>query len=234
MTPATVIPLAVHGASEAVARKPCSEDGIVRIAFVGRFVRAKGPTDLLDAITRVLRRNAGLRLCVELVGNINLSDSIVLDEVRNAARDIKARFGGQVTIRIAGDASELEKQRILREADLFVLPTYHEGFCIPILEALSNGCRIITYDNSNTAAVSGGLAELVATGDREALSAAMEKVIHEVLSTHWQTNEQEGYLKYAGRAWQYSRRFRPEKAQERFLSFVREIQNDRVLVGNVA
>jgi glycosyltransferase involved in cell wall biosynthesis len=234
VTPATVIPLAVHGASEAPARKPSSEDGIIRIAFVGRFVRAKGPTDLLDAITGVLRRNAGLRLCIELVGNTNLSDSVVLDEVGNMAKDIKACFGGQVTIRIVGDAREPEKQRILREADLFVLPTYHEGFCIPILEALSNGCRIITYDNSNTAAISGGLAELVATGDREALSAAIEKVVHEVLSTNWQTIEQDGYAKYAERAWRYSRQFCPEIAQERFLSFIREIQNDRVLVGNVA
>jgi glycosyltransferase involved in cell wall biosynthesis len=175
-----------------------------------------------------------LRLCIELVGNILLSDEIVLDEIKNAAKDIKACFGGQATIRIVGDASEYEKQRILREADLFVLPTYHEGFCIPILEALSNGCRIVAYDNSNTTAISGGLAELVATGDREALSAAIEEVIHEVLSTNWQTNKQAGYAKYAERAWEYSRQFCPEIAQQRFLSIISEIHNGRVLVGNVA
>jgi glycogen synthase len=234
VTPATVIPLAVHGARAAPARKPSFEDSIIRIAFVGRFVRSKGPTELLDAITGLLRRNAGLLLSIELVGNISLSDSVVLAEVRKMAEDIKACFGGRATIRIVGDARESEKERILGEADLFVLPTYHEGFCIPILEALSNACRIIAYDNSNTTVISGGLAKLVATGDREALSAAIEEVIHEVLSPIWQTTGQDGYANYAERAWRHSRQYYPDMSRERFLSFIREFRNDRVLVGNVA
>jgi glycogen synthase len=234
VTPATVIPLAVHGASAAPARKPSFEDSIIRIAFIGRFVRSKGPTELLAAIIAVLRRNSGLRLRIELIGNISLSDSVVLDEIRNAAKEIKACFGERIFIRIVADARDLEKQAILRDADLFALPTYHEGFCVPILEALSNGCRVIAYENSNTAAISGGLASLVATGDREALSAAIEEAIHQVLSTNWKTDERDGYAGYAERAWRYSRRFRPEMAQERFLSFIRKIQNDRVLLGGVA
>ena len=48
-----------------------------------------------------------------------------------------------------------------RDAGVFVLPTRHEGFCVPIVEALAAGCKVIACDNSNTPAVTGGLASLV-------------------------------------------------------------------------
>ena len=44
---------------------------------------------------------------------------------------------------------------------------------MPVLEALASGCKVISYDNSNLPAISGGLAQLVPTGDVAALAAAI-------------------------------------------------------------
>ena len=94
-----------------------------------------------------------------------------------------------------GDASETEKWRLLGEADIFVLPTHHEGFCVPIVEALVSGCRVIAYDNSNVTSISGGLGTLVLTGDVRALSDAIARTVGDVSSAAWVSDG--GYGTYA-------------------------------------
>jgi glycosyltransferase involved in cell wall biosynthesis len=219
-TPAVVLPVAVHGIGEAPSRKPSALDGVVRIAFVGRFVRSKGPTELLEALAGMLQRASQFRVRLDMVGNISFSDKTILGRVREMADSIIARFQKRVTIQIVGDASEEEKLGILRKADLFVLPTYHEGFCSTIPEALANGCRVITYDNSNTPAICGGLARLTKTGDRAALSKAIEDTITEMLSPSWHAYGPEGYDNYAQEAWEYAQQFSPEATKRRFLDFI--------------
>jgi glycosyltransferase involved in cell wall biosynthesis len=221
-TPAVVLPVAVHGIDEAPLRKPSVLDGVVRISFVGRFVRSKGPTELLEALAGVLERASELKVRLDMVGNISFSDKTILGHVRSLADAIVARFQGRVEIQIVGDASESDKLDILRQADLFVLPTYHEGFCSTIPEALANGCRVIAYENSNTPAICGGLARLTRTGDKVALSKAIEETINDVLSPSWRGSGPGSYTGYAQQAWEYAQRFSPDATKGRFLAFIRE------------
>ena len=228
-TPATVMPLAVHNNSEPPGSKPSMEDGIIRVAFVGRIVRAKGPTDLLEAVGQMLRRNVSLRMRVDLMGKVSFSDSAVIDEIKEMAVAFDARFGSRITIALVGDASEQHKRETLRAADLFVLPTYHEGFCVPVLEALGNGCKVIAYDNSNVPAICAGFATLVATGDKAALLQAMEDAVEEALSMKWRAADGAGYSDFARRAWQYTLRFSPEATRTRFLRFLDKFAGNSVV-----
>ena len=41
----------------------------------------------------------------------------------------------------------------------------HEGFGLPVLEAMQNGCPVISYDNSSIPEVAGDIARLVPTRD---------------------------------------------------------------------
>ncbi|HMA50837.1 MAG TPA: glycosyltransferase, partial [Magnetospirillaceae bacterium] len=156
-TPATVLPLAVpveHGVPDS---KPSFTDGTLRLAFLGRFVRSKGPHELLAAVETLLAQRPEGKIRLDLVGNKSFSDQILLAEIERTAESLAKASNGRLAIAFHYGAGEELKQRLLREADIFALPTYHEGFCVPIVEALSQGARVVTYDNSNTPAICNGL-----------------------------------------------------------------------------
>jgi len=172
-TPASVLPLAVHGDLHAPTRKPSAIDDLVRLLFIGRFVRSKGPGELLEALHPLLA-NKSAPLSLDMVVKSSFSDAALIEEVRSFIEVLHRSHRDRVKITIHSDATDDVKNQLLRDADLFILPTYHEGFCVTIVEALASGCKVITYDNSNMPAISGGLARLTATGDIAALSCAID------------------------------------------------------------
>jgi glycosyltransferase involved in cell wall biosynthesis len=218
-TPATVLPLAVHS-DVGPAQKPSFSDQVIRIAFVGRFAKSKGVADLLAAVHHFVATAQGPRLQIDLVGNMMFSDIAVVTEAENIARMLDRRFGRRVAVKIHGDASEEVKRCILRDADLFVLPSYHEGFCVPIIEAIASGCRVVAYSNSNIPAISGGLATLVATGNVDSLSTAVHEGIMQVSSAQWRGKGVGSYEEYVHIAEKYVDRFSPRRTARDFIRLV--------------
>jgi glycosyltransferase involved in cell wall biosynthesis len=51
---------------------------------------------------------------------------------------------GLNNVRITGEITENEKMEAYAGADIFCMPSHYEGFCISILEAMSQGCPVIT------------------------------------------------------------------------------------------
>lgn len=220
-TPASVIPLAIHSGLSAPPRKPSFSDNIIRIVYVGRFVRSKGPHDLLAALSKAVSINRNVNLQLDMVGNLVFSDQELLSDIRQTTSVLQERFGTRISIRIHGDAPDETKHRLLRDADLFVLPTYHEGFCVPIVEALASGCKVIAYENSNTPAISGGLAMLTPTGDVEKLSGALFDAIRAVTAPAWHSNDDGGYQAFTRAAHQHVQQFAPERVEQQFLRFLK-------------
>jgi len=220
--PATVLPLALHSNATLPASKPGALDGVLRIAFLGRFVRSKGPDELLRALDSVLAGYPARRIQLDMIGNLAFSYSTLLDELDVMIKALNKRYGERLSVAIHGNAAEDEKNRILREADLFVLPSYHEGFCVPILEALASGCQVVSYDNSNIPAISGGLARLVPSGDVAALGHAMGEALEQIGAPDWHAAGG-GYSRYAAAAGAWVDSFAPARAKRRFLSFVKNL-----------
>lgn len=219
-TPASILPLATHISTIPPMEKPSFKDGIVRFVFIGRFVRSKGVTDLLQAIATVLESGDVVNLRLDLIGNTEFSSPQILERILSKIDELRHGYGARLSIDLIANASENTKEEILRRADIFVLPTYHEGFCVPILEAIAAGCQVITYDNTNTASVSGGLATLVATGDIEQLSEAIHDATLRSRSAPWQGRGPESYGSYANRGREHINSYRPEVVQARFREFV--------------
>src|SRR4030088_2981178 len=65
-----------------------------------------------------------------------------------------------------------ELAALLSAAGCFLYPTSYEGFGLPVLEAMSCGCPVVTYRNSSLPEVSGEVGTLVADGDADALGRA--------------------------------------------------------------
>lgn len=215
--PATVIPLSLKIDSAPPKNKPSFEDKTVRVAFVGRFVKSKGVVDLIEAISYVLKNEPAQNLKLDLVGNIIFSDLIVIDEIQVQIKKLKAKFGDRLDFTLHENASDFEKESVLLNADIFVLPTRHEGFCVPILEAFSCGCRVLSYNNSNVPDISGGLATLVDTGDIQCLSDGLLKDIRLVRSSNWIIGKYERYLE---EALIYVAKFHPALVSRQFVDFV--------------
>ena len=73
---------------------------------------------------------------------------------------------------------------------------------------------------SNTPAISGGLAELIPTGDQKALSVAIQNVIKEIQSTNWLGSGDRSYLEYSRKAAKYAMQYSPERSKTRFVRFM--------------
>lgn len=222
-TPATIMPLAVDSNFQPPPKKPSQFDGVIRIAFIGRFVQSKGPGELVEALDKALQCNQSIHLEVDMVGNLFFSDSALVEDIQKNVDTMQTIYKDRFKVRIHGNASEELKQQILYDADLFVLPTYHEGFCVPILEAFAKGCKVIVYENSNTPAISGGFSKLIPTGDITALSCAISESIKEMLSAAWQGGGTGSYSEYLYKVQKYVQQYSPERSEQHFLKFIKSI-----------
>lgn len=213
--PATILPVPVSLPWIPPGPKPSARDGIVRIACIGRFVPSKGVLDLLRALEEVGRRLPERPMRVDLVGNLVFSDPAYLQELERRAESLP----GSIRIGFHGSAEETTKETILAGADLFVLPSYHEGFCVPVIEALAAGCRAITYDNSNLLHIGGGFSRLVPTGDLDALAKAIAEEAAGVLAPDWHGTAG-GHAAYRAGALAYAAGFAPEEIARRWVRLV--------------
>lgn len=88
-------------------------------------------------------------------------------------------IGPEDGIEVTGYVSRERLRELYRRARLFVYPSRHEGFGIPPLEAMACGAPVIATRTGAIAEYAEGAAILVGPGDREALHAAMTRVLHD-------------------------------------------------------
>jgi glycosyltransferase involved in cell wall biosynthesis len=132
----------------------------VHVLYLGLVSDSKGTFDLLRAVI-ALPPPLLNRVRLTVAGNGELA----------RLEEIAAALNGRVTIR--SWVSESERDRLLSEADLFVLPSYREGVPMSILEAMSFGLpvlsttvggipEIVAHEHSGLLIAPGNHAELVA------------------------------------------------------------------------
>jgi hypothetical protein len=80
-------------------------------------------------------------------------------------------------VRFLGAAEDARLDALFHAAHLLVIPSYHEGFCRPVIEGLRAGCVPVGYAAHNLPHVAHGLGRMVPTGDRGALAAALVELV---------------------------------------------------------
>lgn len=151
---------------------PRAKSGPITIAFVSRIVPAKGVHVLLDAFERLMARGHD---DVELV-------VIGSTYIRGYATDIRNRIecGRLKNARFLGKLSEARLARAYEQASIVAIPSFHEGLCVPVLEALHAGAIPVV---SNTAALPetlNGLGRLSPVGDAAALADCLAEVVADI------------------------------------------------------
>ena len=146
--------------------------GEVRLLFVGRFVRSKGVLDLLTLVEG-LWADGEDAVTLTLVGNPRFSDPVVMEAIEQAL----ARHGPSGALELVASPDEPQMVDLFERSDCLVIPSYHEGYCVPVIEAYTAGCQVVAYDAGNLPNIVGGLGQLVTTGDRHALAGAVRAVV---------------------------------------------------------
>jgi glycosyltransferase involved in cell wall biosynthesis len=85
-------------------------------------------------------------------------------------------FGLQDKIKFTGRVDDQTLVALYKNALCFVFPSLFEGFGLPILEAFSFGCPVITSNTSSTPEVAGDAALLVDPYDVSAIASAMKRL----------------------------------------------------------
>lgn len=154
-----VIPLVVNSA----ARVGDNEKNwqCISILFVGRFVPSKGVLDLLHAIQRIRRNLTNIRFKVDLVGNVEFSNQPYLDSV---SQFIKQNELSDI-VTMHGTVDDNTLSFLYSQSHILAIPSYHEGFCKPVIEALGSKCIPIAYDAYNLPFIVNGLGRIVRSGD---------------------------------------------------------------------
>ncbi|QEL17135.1 glycosyltransferase family 4 protein [Limnoglobus roseus] len=147
---------------------------VLRIAYLGRIVPAKGVRELLAAAARFAEGRTPFHLT--LMGARRYSCPVVIGEAEAAAKD--GPLAGKLELLLDRPGDEVRQQ--LAGADLFVMPSHHEGFCVPVVEAISCGTALV---HSNAAALpetAGGLGLSFPAGNADALLACLGRA-----AEHW-------------------------------------------------
>ena len=160
----TFVPGAVDVARFTPALAPRA-DGPLCILYHGRVDRRKGVLDFIEALHRLDRPGLAWSATVSGIGP-DLEPARALAAERGLA---------EARLRFSGYADYASAPEVYRAHDLFVSPTYSEGFSNTVLEAMASGlpvlsCRAVGVVDCVRDGENG---VLVAPGDVEALTARL-------------------------------------------------------------
>lgn len=163
-----VVPPGVDGPVDLSFRVPPAPGAPLRLLTVATLIPRKGQDLLLDALTRLTDR----RWTADLVGDARHPAFARAIADRIAAGGL----GDRVVLHGAVRHDDLD--RFWRAADLFVLPSRHEGWGIAYVEAVRWGLPVIgTTAGAIPEAVPDGAGILVAPDEADALSAALAQLL---------------------------------------------------------
>ena len=150
-------------------RAPARREGIVRLLTVATVTPRKGHLVLIEGLAK-LQRNDWQLTCI---GTITRDPAHVA-----AVRAAIAAHGFGARIRLQDEMPQQALGAAYDAADLFVLPSFHEGYGMALAEALAHGLPIVATQAGaipETVPDTAGL--LVPAGDPAALAAALTRLL---------------------------------------------------------
>ena len=88
-----------------------------------------------------------------------------------------AEMGLAHAVSFAGHASDATVASAYATADVLVVTSEHEGFCVPVVEAMAAGLPVVAFDQGALPEVLGGAGALVSDKDPYALARAIEDLL---------------------------------------------------------
>jgi glycosyltransferase involved in cell wall biosynthesis len=108
------------------------------LIFVGKVSPHKAPHDLVKML-------AVVRRLYDPAARLHLVGSPLGESYEPALRSFVTELGLDDAVNFAGSVSGAELEAYLQAADVFVCASDHEGFCVPLAEAMGHGIPIVAY-----------------------------------------------------------------------------------------
>ncbi len=143
-------------------------DAPFTVLFVGRIVEAKGQLALVEAYA-AFRARFGAPSRVVLVGR----DEGAADPYATLLRRRVAELGLDRDVVLAGAVPDPELDRWYAAADLYVSLSRHEGFGVPLVEAMAHGVPVLAWPCGAVPYTLAGAGRLLDSLEPDAVATAM-------------------------------------------------------------
>jgi glycosyltransferase involved in cell wall biosynthesis len=137
------------------------------VVFVGTLEARKNVAGLLDAWERLIARN--IRVPLLLAGSAPASATAIL------ARLARPPLAGLV--RHLGYLEEADRRAFYERARLLVLPSFDEGFGLPIVEAMAAGVPVVAAHRGALPEVGGDAAAYVQPDDPDEMAETIAQIL---------------------------------------------------------
>jgi glycosyltransferase involved in cell wall biosynthesis len=141
------------------------------LLFVGRLAPNKRVPVLVEALA--LLRNHTPTVHAVIIGDT--SDLYNQEAIR--CRQRAAELGVADRLHFLGHVSDEELRDAYRSADVFVMPSRHEGFCIPVLEAMASGLPVLAARSGALPETTAGAGLTFAPDDPADLARQTERIL---------------------------------------------------------
>ncbi len=148
------------------------EHGGADLLFVGKVSPHKGQHDLVKAL-------AAYRRLYDPEARLHLVGGAISDEYRTAVERFAAELGLLEALDIAGSVTHEELIAYYAAADAFVCLSNHEGFCVPLLEAMFHQVPIVAYTTSAVPETVQGAGVVLPNKEPARVAAAIDRVVHD-------------------------------------------------------
>ncbi|MFH1509411.1 MAG: glycosyltransferase family 1 protein [bacterium] len=153
-------PIKLPQASETLQKYKLTEPYIL---FIGTIEPRKNIITLIEAFESLSGSFPELKLA--LAGNMGWR-----------TEEISTAIKANPKVLQLGYVSEIEKRILLQNSTMFVFPSLHEGFGLPILEAMREGTPVITSNTTSIPEVAGDAAILTDPEDYKSIALAMRNI----------------------------------------------------------
>jgi glycosyltransferase involved in cell wall biosynthesis len=207
-----VVPLLIDMHRKAEAPDPAvaaslaqrkATSGGADLIFVGKVSPHKAPHDLVKML-------AVLRQLYDPAARLHLVGSPLGETYAPALHAFVAELGLEDAVHFAGSVSESALEAYLQAADVFVCASDHEGFCVPLAEAMGHGLPIVAYGVTAVPETVGGAGLVLPDKSPARFAAAVARVLSDAALRQ--------YLARAGQA--RAAEFDLRASQEKFVSLV--------------
>jgi glycosyltransferase involved in cell wall biosynthesis len=136
------------------------------VLYVGAYQARKNILGLVEAFGRVHRERPELKLA--LAGPSPWAYPALRERLEGLGSD---------AVRVLGYVADPDLPALYGAASVYVLPSLHEGFGIPVLEAMACGTPVVCSTATSLPEVAGDAALLVDPRDPDAIADAVERVV---------------------------------------------------------
>ncbi len=144
-------------------------DGYLNILFTGRKAPNKKIEDIVESFA-YYNKNVNPKSRLILVGGLAVKNYI------NAIRKYIAENDIQNVV-FTGQVPDDEWEAYYKIADVFLCLSEHEGFCIPLLEAMQRDVCVVAYDCTAIPDTMGGAGVLLKDKSPASVAAAIDRIV---------------------------------------------------------